>query len=296
MTDDLRGWSAPPAQLPSYGTLLSEGWSRYFAVFPQWSAVGLPVLGVIALVHIVTADLSLGARVALSVPLSLLSALSGCALEWLVWSDLHGEDIGTAEAWRRAASRVGIVWVVSFALMLMVFAGALLLLLPGLWVAVRLLFSATAANLTPEEGSPFPASYQLTAGRTWWVAGLVLMLGVVACVLAIPVVLIKAGNDNPVAQAVENIVMALVLGPFSTTVVGAYAALLGHRDALAAPPAYADARFTGFVPPAPQAPNPEAAAPPAAPDGGSTESGPDAGPRPAGDDELPRGGAAAPFE
>ena len=298
--DMTRGLRTVAGKIPGYTDIMRDGWSLYFAVLPQWIGLALPALLISALLQAWAAGSGATLRaVSVAIPCSLLTTFAGAALYLLVWRELRGSGESTAEVWQTAARRTLPIWFTAIGVGLLAGFGTILLLVPGLWIMIRLLFAQLYANLAPELGSPIPRSYDLTNGRFWWTAGLLATLIFLACFLLIPALLVKWLATGFVGETVYVLLASLVTGPLMAAFVVAFEALLTDREFATANAGMAVAP-AGFVPPAPAwlPATPEPPQPTARP------AGPDASPatpestaaRSPADEELSRGGSAAPFE
>ncbi len=269
---------------PGYWDLLREGWSLFFSVLPRWIGVGLPLLLLADVLQAGVPPENHVRAVALAVPVSLLPAFANAGLFLLVWDELRGETVSQAETWGTVARRIITIWLISLASIALTLVGLLLLLVPGVWIGVRLGFAQIAATLVPDEAMALERSWKLTSGRFWWTAGLFLSLGLASMCLMAPGMILQSFSSGALARAATGVLISLAAGPMMAALVVAFAAIRSEQEWV--PAGWHPAEHTGDP----------MKRPAGAPPGASAGREDDPAPPPPADEELPHGGAPAPFE
>ena len=161
----------------------------------------------------------------------------------------EGERPSVGEAFGLAADRAGAAIGATVLYMLAVVVGLVLLIIPGLWLAVRLYFGAQAAvvdGLSPVDA--LKRSSELVRNRWWQTFGRMLLAGIVFSLVTLPLnIPLQLMDFGPVYVVLDVVLQTIVLSLtalFGTLVFMDYH---GYRFA----PADRPAAYGGFEPPQP---------------------------------------------
>jgi uncharacterized membrane protein YgcG len=163
--------------------------------------------------------------------LGVLSALLATAVCFKAVADAY---LGVEPDWRRslrfAVRRLGGLFVLSMAYVIVVALGLFLLILPGIWLAVA--FAVSVPALLLERVGPFAAlgrSFRLVRGRWWATFGALLvgyvLVGIIAALVQglIMVVPSVVADGNTLVGAVSSViggtVAAVLTTPYSAAVI-----------------------------------------------------------------------------
>ena len=163
----------------------------------------------------------------------------------------EGEAPGVGEALALAGRRAWPAIGASVLYMLCIVVGLVLLIVPGLYLGVRLYFAAQAAVVDGETpGGAITRSAELVKGRWWQTFGRLLLAGIVFGLVVAPLSGVVALLDFGVLYVVLDVI-AQTIGLSLTALFGTLVFMdyHGHREAAAEP-----AGHGGFQPPQPPAP------------------------------------------
>lgn len=239
-----------------------------FRLFWRHKGLFLAITAVIAVPYIVAIDLIWGEQLASEEPgfaweSFVIPMLLGATVIPALITALHvvsllriadGERPSVGEAFGLAADRVAPAIGATVLYMLAVAAGLILLVIPGIWLAVRLYFGAQAAvvdGLAPVDA--LKRSFELVRNRWWVTLGRFLLAAIVfgLCMapLSIPLQFLDFGVAYVVLDVVVNTIGLSLSALFGTLVFMDYH---GHRAEGAAQPE--PAAYGGFAPPRPPGP------------------------------------------
>jgi hypothetical protein len=199
---------------------------------------------------------------------SLLSLLAVAACTRAVAAAYRGEDVEWAESIRFALRRFGPLVVALLATLVFAFAGFLALVIPGIYVVVRLAVVIPALLVEDLPASAaLSRSWQLVGGRWWPAAGVLLVTVVLVSILAgliqgvLVAPLLRGEEDEligAVVTAVGQILANVVTLPLQAAVIAIlYFDLRLRREGPSPAPAEAaTGSFGGFAPPLPPDPDP----------------------------------------
>jgi hypothetical protein len=135
-----------------------------------------------------------------------------------VAAEAAGEDLGVEQSYRFGFHRLGAVLLVSVLVGLAVLGGLILLIIPGIYIGIRLATSTQA--LVVEGRRPTEAmgrSWALVGGHWWHALGTLLVAGLLTF-LVNAVITIPFSAANWFGQAVAAAVATVVTLPYSTLV------------------------------------------------------------------------------
>lgn len=160
-------------------------------VFQNW----IELIAITAVMGIATAATTIGVRLmgtegatgteflVESIAL-ILGAISGVLVSVLVSVRMGGTSLSLREAFTVGAKRIPRVVIVSLACLVMISLGFVLLIIPGVWLSIRLYLAGYVALFEPNR-NPFQRSWQLTRGHAWQIAMLLLLTVALALPAAI---------------------------------------------------------------------------------------------------------------
>jgi hypothetical protein len=230
------GLGETPVGNPAYrlqiGSVVSRTFSIWLSNFVPFSLVGLvayaPALAAIGLVSSSGAMTPLAER-GLDLLTNFLTILLSGAVTYGVFRHLSGERASLGEVLRVGISRFGAVWVTGIMYGIAVLIGTLLLVVPGIVLAVRYWLAVPAAVIE-ETGATasLERSSELTEGNRWLIfrVGLVLfflmivamvLIGVVAYTLAAPALDPEAAESVSTPGLVQALTLILLI-PVQTLV------------------------------------------------------------------------------
>jgi uncharacterized membrane protein len=178
----------------SVGEILDTSFSLYRRHFAALATVALVCTGVPLVLRLfletsggIFSNLTLGILYAIS--LVVLNLVATGATVFIVSESYLGRPISAREALNRATPYIGRILICSLLMALVVGLGFLLLLIPGIILAVGLALAIPAVVLEPRSSASaaLSRSWELTRGARWRIFGLGVMLLVL---LYIPVVAI----------------------------------------------------------------------------------------------------------
>ena len=186
-----------------------------------------------------------------------LYAVTSAATVHTVAAAHDGRRVGWQEGLGAGLSRLGGVVAASFIVLVLVIAGLVALVLPGIWIAVAL--ALTTPALVLERLTALAAirrSYTLVQGR-WWRTAAVVALSFLVAFAAVVVVSIPAGvlvattEDRSLRALIAAVVNALSSGLLIPLTAGVMTVLFLERrgGAAALGAEEGSGRYRGFEPP-----------------------------------------------
>lgn len=137
-----------------------------------------------------------------------------------------GERVTVGATYRYALTRVPGILLISILTLLATLVGFLLLVIPGIIVAVRMSFASIVLVVEGKRGTgAMGRSWQLSKGHFWRILGAVVVAGiigaVVTAILAIPGELVAQGlgPDGWPVRALGNSLAIVLVTPFSTLII-----------------------------------------------------------------------------
>jgi len=141
------------------------------------------------------------------------------AITRAVAAEVVGEDAGVEQSYRFGFHRLGSVLVVSVLVGLATIGGLILLVIPGIYIGVRLAVSIEALVVEGRRGTQaMRRSWELVGGHWWHAFGTLLVTGLLTGLVNI-LITAPFGATSWVAQA--------VLAAIATTITLPYGALVG---------------------------------------------------------------------
>jgi hypothetical protein len=156
----------------------------------------------------------------------LLAALAGLllyqvltgAITRAIAAEVAGQDPGVEQSYRFGFARLGPILVVSILVGLATLLGLIVLILPGIYIGVRLAVSTQALVVEGKRGTQaMRRSWDLVGGHWWHAAFTVLLAGLLTAVVD-AVITAPFGAGAWFAQAVGAAVATTVTLPFSALV------------------------------------------------------------------------------
>jgi hypothetical protein len=156
----------------------------------------------------------------------LLAALAGLllyqvltgAITRAIAAEVAGQDPGVEQSYRFGFARLGPILVVSILVGLATLAGLIVLIIPGIYIGVRLAVSTQALVVEGRRGTQaMGRSWELVGGHWWHAAFTVLLAGLLTAVVD-AIITAPFGAGAWFAQAVGAAVATTVTLPFSALV------------------------------------------------------------------------------
>ncbi|MEM9006061.1 MAG: hypothetical protein AAGE59_21360 [Cyanobacteria bacterium P01_F01_bin.86] len=194
------------------GNFLQESFSRVGPVFVPLVILSLPA----AVLQLVGAFLPSPFSNILSIVANLLiTPLLGGAAIYIISRHLKDQQTELSEAIQRATEKAGNLILAYFLYFVSVVVGLLLLIIPGLYLAVRLVFVLYAVMLQDASGTEaLGIAWRLTQGRWWSIFWCLLLAGLLLIVLPIIVVtFVSMPFGNVFISQLLGTAVGLVVGP-----------------------------------------------------------------------------------
>jgi hypothetical protein len=155
------------------------------------------------------------------------------AITRAVAAEVAGEDPGLEQSYRFGFHRMGSVLVVSVLVGLATLAGLTLLVIPGIYIGVRLCVSVEALVVEGRRGTQaMSRSWELVGGHWWHAFGTLLVAGLVTG-LVNTLITSPFGATSWVAQAVVAAIATTITLPYGALVgVLLYLDLRAHKETL----------------------------------------------------------------
>lgn len=222
--------SAPQGQF-GVGTVLSQAVSVFGANLVPFCVLAL-ILMIPSLIYTLavvanldpTAAYSPSALLAIVIQM-VLSQLIAAAITYGSFQYLRGQPVGIGEALSRGLSLILPMIGVAILAGLAIGLGIILLIVPGIIIAVMLWVAIPAAVVErPGVVASLSRSAELTKGYRWPVFGILVIIVVLAMVVGFVIQFVLAMIGGPTLYALGNWVVNAVFGAFSATVaaVGYY--------------------------------------------------------------------------
>ena len=204
-----------PAGNPAYrlqvGSVVSRTFSVWVANFVPFSLVGLvtytPALAAIGFVAGTGAMTPLAER-GIDVLGNFLTILLSGAVTYGVFRHLHGERASVGDVLRVGVSRFGTVWATGILYGLAVLIGTILLIVPGIVLAVRYWLAVPAAVIEDSGATAsLDRSKDLTEGNRWRIfrLGLILFFVMMVSMLLVGAIAFTVGSSFVDTGAAENV-------------------------------------------------------------------------------------------
>jgi hypothetical protein len=149
--------------------------------------------------------------------LLLYQVLSG-AITRAIAAEVAGQDPGVEQSYRFGFARLGSILVVSILVGLATLAGLIVLIIPGIYIGVRLAVSTQALVVEGKRGTQaMRRSWDLIGGHWWHAAFTVLLAGLLTEVVN-AIISAPFGASAWVAQAVAAAVATTVTLPYGALV------------------------------------------------------------------------------
>ena len=149
----------------------------------------------------------------------ILSYVATGFMTYSVLEQLRGRVPGVGDAISYGASRAGPLLWAAFVTSLLLFAAGLLLVIPGIYFAVR--WALMAPVVIAEKGvDPRARSAELTAGHRWGIFGLIVLMGIASLILVGVLGAVIGPSTNVLVRLVGQIVPQAFVLSFSAVVYG----------------------------------------------------------------------------
>jgi hypothetical protein len=192
---------------------------RFFdAVFQNW----IELLAISAVIGLITAVSSVGVSMLWTEGAAgtefvvetisiVLGTIYGTLVCVLLSVRMGGTSLSVREAFAVGARRLPRVIAVSLACFIIVTIGFVLLIVPGIWLSIRLYLAGYVALFEPERNA-FQRSWQLTRGHTWQTALLLLITAALIIPATILIALFTAlvppfPGSNVLSTALDSLVV-----------------------------------------------------------------------------------------
>lgn len=207
--------SEAPAGNPAYrlqvGSVVSRTFSVWLANLVPFSLVGLiayaPAFAAIGLVTGTGAMTPLTEK-GIDILGNFLTILLSGAVTYGVFRHLHGERAGVGDVLRVGVSRFGAVWVTGVLYGLAVLIGIILLVVPGIVLAIRYWLAVPAAVIEDTGATAsLDRSKDLTEGNRWRIfrLGLILLFVMLAGMMLVGAIAFTVGTSFVDAAAAEDV-------------------------------------------------------------------------------------------
>lgn len=206
----------------SIGNVLSQSMSVFLANLAPFCALAL-ILMVPSLIYGMAvlsdpmAGFSAGALIAIVIQM-VLSQLTTAAIAYGSFQYLRGQPVGVGDALSRGLSLILPVIGVAILAGLAVGIGMILLVVPGIIIAVMLWVAIPAAVVErPGVIDCLKRSADLTKGYRWQVFGILLIIVVVALVIGFVLQYLLLPIGGSTLYSIGNWIVSAVFGAFSAT-------------------------------------------------------------------------------
>jgi hypothetical protein len=219
--------------------------SLYFSLLPSWIIVALPVQLALALVSYAVLGASeplsgFREHVARSLALALLTGIVWAITVVPLVEATAAAESGGAPTVRpflppRASAVMRVAWTTTAATAI-VCIGVFVLIIPGLYAALRLSLTQPAAILRTMGRNALDESWALARGHLLAILGLYLLTGVVVVGVSLPFELIASVSGSQIVNVLSTAITSVVWAVQVVAMTLVYLRLRGPVEAVAASP------------------------------------------------------------
>jgi len=205
----------------SFGTVISESFSVFFS-----NLVPFCIVALILMAPLLVYDLAIGtptggfspSQLLAFVIQSVLTQLLVATISFATFQYLRGQQVSIGECLSRGLSLIAPVIGVAFLAGLAVGIGMILLIIPGIIVAVMLWVAIPVAVVErPGVIESLKRSADLTKGQRWTIFGIVLVIGIILAVIGAILGGILVAAIGFTGLSIALWVLNAVFGAFSAT-------------------------------------------------------------------------------